>query len=62
MADEPKSPALQWYAKEWLTDDKRTEMLLAQRGIYADLMSYQWVNGSVPPDAAGVSKVVGIVT
>ena len=54
-----KAPAFQWYAKEWLTDDKRTEMTLAQRGIYADLMSYQWVNGSIPANAEQVTRVIG---
>lgn len=54
-----KPPAFQFYVKDWLSDDKRVEMSLAQRGIWVDLMAYQWNNGSVPVDAAGVAKVVG---
>jgi len=54
-----KAPAFQWYAKEWLTDDKRIEMSLAQRGVYADLMSYQWINGSVPANAEQITRVIG---
>src|SRR3990167_10668804 len=55
-----KPPAFQWYAKEWLTDDKRTEMSLAQRGAYADLLSYQWVNTAIPADVAGIARAVGV--
>lgn len=55
-----KPPAFQWYAKEWLTDDKRTEMTVAQRGAYADLLSYQWVNGSIPEDLEAVRVIIGV--
>lgn len=55
-----KPPAFQWYAKDWLTDDKRTEMSLAQRGAYADLLSYQWVNGGIPAGLDGIARVLGV--
>lgn len=59
MAD-AKSPAFPWYAKDWLADDKRTEMSLTQRGAYADLLSYQWENGSIPDDPAMMARVIGV--
>lgn len=55
-----KPPAFQFYARDWLTDDKRSEMSIAQRGVHADLMAYQWVNGSVPGDIQSLARIVGI--
>ena len=54
-----KSPAFPFYAKDWLADDKRTEMSAAQRGIYVDLLAYQWNNGSVPADPAEMARITG---
>lgn len=39
-----KSPAFQFYPKDWLTDDKVMGMTYAERGIYIDLLCYQWLN------------------
>lgn len=57
-----KAPAFQWYAKDWLTDDRRVEMSVAQRGCYADLLSYQWVNGAIPDDPTILARIVGLPT
>ena len=54
-----KSPAFPFYAKDWLADDKRTEMNAAQRGIYVDLLAYQWNNGSVPAEPADMARITG---
>ena len=54
-----KSPAFPFYAKDWLADDKRTEMSAAQRGVYVDLLAYQWNNGSVPTDPADMARITG---
>lgn len=54
-----KPPAFQFYANDWLTDDKRTEMHPYQRGVHIDLMAYAWINGTVPADADGIAQVVG---
>jgi len=55
-----KPPAFQWYAKDWLTDDKRTEMSPAQRGVHIDFMSYQWVNTSIPNDIDKLATIAGV--
>ena len=55
-----KTPAFQWYAKDWLSDGKRAEMSLAQRGAYLDLLSYQWVNGAIPTAIAVLARVLGV--
>lgn len=61
MAEKPnKPPAFQWYAKDWLTDDKRAELPPEGRGAYADLLSYEWINGAIPSDPETIGGIVNL--
>lgn len=43
-----KSPAFQWYPKDFLTDENVDVMSLEQRGAYITLLSKCWIEGSLP--------------
>ncbi len=43
-----KSPAFQWYPKDFLTDLNVVVMTLEQRGAYITLLSQCWLEGDLP--------------
>lgn len=45
-----KSPAFQFYPKDWLSDGHVREMGREGRGLYMDMLSLLWVDGSLPSD------------
>ena len=51
-----KSPAYQWYPRDFLTDPPVRLMDWEARALYRELLDYQWLAGSVPDDSAAVSK------
>ena len=47
----PKSPAYQWYVKEWLSSPTRKMLSKAARSAYRDLLDYCWDGqGKLPSD------------
>lgn len=45
-----RSPAFQFYPKDFLTDENVDVMTLEQRGAYITLLSKCWIEGSLPMD------------
>ncbi len=45
-----KSPAFQFYPKDFVSDINVITMTLEQRGAYITLLSYCWIEGSLPDD------------
>jgi uncharacterized protein YdaU (DUF1376 family) len=56
-AKSTKSPAFQFYAKDFLTGT--ATMSLAERGAYVTLLSHQWDSGSVPSTAKERARMLG---
>lgn len=52
-----KSPAFQFYAAEWLADEKVSLMTLEEEGAYIRLVAYCWREGSIPADAEMLSRL-----
>ena len=47
---ENKSPAFQFYARDFLADMKVQLMSMEQRGMYITLLSYAWIENGIPND------------
>lgn len=58
MAREGKAPAFQFYAGDWLADERVRLMTLAERGAYIDLLAFAWREGSIPDDAAKCARLL----
>lgn len=54
-----KSPAFQFYAKDFLTDEAVIRMSLKARGAYITLLSHAWLEGGIPSDIRVLSKMCG---
>lgn len=51
-------PAFMFYASDWLTS---TAFMDAEtRGMYINLLSYQWVNGELPNDLPLLARLAGV--
>ena len=55
-----KSPAFQFYPKDFLTDENVRLMSMQERGIYITLMSYCWIEGTLPADTKRLSRLCGM--
>ncbi len=53
-----KSPAFQFYPKDWLSDQNVMLMDNEARGIYIHLLCYCWLNGSIPNDVIQLAQLV----
>ena len=58
MAREP-APAFQFYPRDWLASSAVTRMTPEQRGCYIQLLSYCWLDGSLPTDDADLAQLAG---
>lgn len=47
---QPKSPAFQFYPKDFLSDSHVVGMRLPERGAYITLLCFCWLDGSIPSD------------
>lgn len=56
MSDDNKSPAFRFYARDFLTSEKQSDMSLQEAGAYIRLMCHCWLNGSLPDDMKGLAK------
>jgi uncharacterized protein YdaU (DUF1376 family) len=45
-----KSPAFQFYPKDWLSSSKVQRMPLEAEGLYIRLLAYQWTDGYLSKD------------
>lgn len=54
----PKSPAFQFYPKDWLSDENVVCMTMEERGIYISLMAHCWLEGTIPADPKRVKKLL----
>lgn len=59
MAPE-KSPAFQFYPKEFLTDGNVAAMSLQERGAYITLLCICWQEQSLPTDVGRLANIVGL--
>jgi uncharacterized protein YdaU (DUF1376 family) len=54
-----KSPAFQFYPKDFLSDEKQIRMSLAAVGIYVRLLSHCWIESSLPSDERALARLAG---
>jgi uncharacterized protein YdaU (DUF1376 family) len=59
MAPE-RSPAFQFYPKDFLSDEKQRELSLAEAGAYIRLICLCWNEGSIPDDCERISRQLGV--
>jgi uncharacterized protein YdaU (DUF1376 family) len=57
-----KSPAFQFYPKDYLSDAKTRAMTFKQRGMYWDLVSHCWLEDGLPDDPKEIARILGITT
>ena len=54
-----KSPAFQFYPRDYLTDEKVQVMDLGHEGPYIRALCHCWLEGSIPADPKQLSKLIG---
>lgn len=54
-----KSPAFQFYPKDFLTDENVRMMSLQERGAYITLICQCWTEGTLPADVAWLARLCG---
>lgn len=54
-----KSPAFQWYPKDFDTDEVVRLLPLAGIGFYVKLLNHDWLNTGIPDDPALLAKIAG---
>ncbi len=52
-------PWFPFYAGDWLSDMRVRLLTPSQRGVYIDLLAFQWREGAVPDDPAGLALTLG---
>jgi len=52
-----KRPAFQFYPKDYLADELVALMTLEQEGAYVHLLSYCWLEGSIPADSSLLARL-----
>jgi uncharacterized protein YdaU (DUF1376 family) len=53
-----KSPAFQFYPRDFLTDENVLAMGPYERGLYITLLSIAWLEGSIPSDFDKLSRIL----
>lgn len=54
-----KSPAFQFYPKDYQSDEAVRLMNHEERGIYLDLLCAEWLEGSIPSNPALLARLIG---
>jgi uncharacterized protein YdaU (DUF1376 family) len=57
-----KSPAFQFYPKDFITDERVTLMSMQERGVYITLICKCWTEGTLPADPVLLSRLCGFPT
>lgn len=52
-----KAPAFQFYARDFLTDERVLMMPLEAQGAYVRLLCHQWLEGSIPGDLRRLARL-----
>lgn len=55
----PRLPWVPWDIDRWRISDSREEFSLAERGLYREMLDYQWQKGSVPEEVGKLAQVTG---
>lgn len=55
-----RSPAFQFYPKDFITDERVWRMSLQQRGAYITLLCACWLEQSLPSEIDALAKIVGV--
>ena len=55
-----KPPAFQFYAKDWLADQRVATLTLEEKGAYIELLASAWVEGSIPADVGAIAALLRI--
>jgi uncharacterized protein YdaU (DUF1376 family) len=55
-----KSPAFQFYPKEFISSVKVQRMSAAERGVYIMLLLYSWLDGGLSTDHAVLARLGGV--
>ena len=55
-----KSPAFQFYPKDFLTDSHVVAMTLAERGAYITLLCLCWLDRSLPVEMGALARLCGV--
>jgi uncharacterized protein YdaU (DUF1376 family) len=58
--DNAKSPAFQFYPKDFLTDENVLVMSLQERGAYITLLCVCWQQGTLPDDQERLARLCGV--
>ena len=59
MNESRKSPAFQFYPKDFLSDEKQIRMSSAAVGIYVRLLCHCWIEQSLPSDERALAQLSG---
>jgi uncharacterized protein YdaU (DUF1376 family) len=59
MSRNGRLPWFPFYAEDWLRDMDVRMMTLAEQGAYMRLLAHAWVEGGIPDDPEGLSRLVG---
>jgi uncharacterized protein YdaU (DUF1376 family) len=59
MARKLKSPAFQWYPRDYISSSRVTMMSLLEEAIYRKLMDYCWLDGSISADPERIQRLIG---
>lgn len=54
-----KSPAFQFYIRDWRSSRKVQEMSFKERGMYLEMLIEQWDKGAVPASPQGCAAALG---
>src|SRR3990167_10345948 len=55
-----RSPAFQFYPKDYLSSSKVQRMSLAERGAYTTLLCHCWLDAGLPNNMAALAQLVGM--
>ncbi len=58
--DSTKSPAFQFYPKDFLSDENVRVMSLQECGAYIRLIALCWIEGTLPVDTERLARLVGV--
>ena len=55
-------PWCKWYPTDWLASGTRLDMSAAERGVFRDLLDYQYAEGSIPADEVALQRRCAVTT
>ena len=53
-----RPPSFQFYPKDFLADPNTRIMTFAERGVYIDLLSYCWIDGTISADLGELARLL----